>query len=102
DEWFAGLRQDLPDPAGLRPAAFAAVQDISPADRTPSGLSGMAGSVSEWTSSPAVNPANPLGEKGWVIIGGSYLKPGKGALEREWTDNRGLRRPDLGFRIVER
>ncbi len=60
----------------------------------------MAGSVSEWTRLPAVNPANPLGGRNWVIIGGSYLKPGSNALSREWITDRMLRRPDLGFRIV--
>jgi hypothetical protein len=47
-----------------------------------------------------VNPANPLGQKLWVIIGASYLKPANGALAREWTDDRALRRPDLGFRLA--
>ena len=60
----------------------------------------MAGSVCEWTRRPTVNPANPLGERQWVIVGGSFLKPGSNALTREWTDNRSLRRRDLGFRVV--
>ena len=34
------------------------------------------------------------------FIGGSYLKPGSNALTREWTADRSLRRPDLGFRVV--
>lgn len=102
EEWFAALRKDLADPASLRPAGWGAVQDVSPTDRTPAGLNGMAGLVSEWTSSLAINPANPLGEKGWVVTGGSYLKPSSNALSREWTDNRRLRRADLGFRVVER
>jgi len=100
EEWFAALRLHLADPSSLRPAGWSAVQQIPPTDRSPSGLNGMAGSVSEWTASHAVNPANPLGEKSWVIIGGSFLKPATGALSREWTDNRSLRRPDLGFRVV--
>ena len=62
----------------------------------------MAGSVSEWTRLPAANPANPLGSKNWVIIGGSYLKPGSNALSREWTVRplAAPRRPRLsrGFR----
>jgi hypothetical protein len=102
EEWFAALHLNLAEPASLRPAGRGPVQELPPTDRTPSGLNGMAGSVSEWTSSLAVNPSNPLGEKGWVIMGGSYLKPSSGALTREWTDNRSVRRPDLGFRVVER
>jgi hypothetical protein len=60
----------------------------------------MAGSVAEWTNSQSLNPANPLGGANWVIIGGSYLKPSSTATTREWTADRGLRRPDLGFRVV--
>lgn len=71
------------------------------ADRTSNGLLGMAGSVSEWTSEPRPSPANPLGQALWVIVGGSYQKPSKGALARDWVDNRMLRRPDLGFRICK-
>ena len=102
EEWFAALRLNLADPSSLRPAGWNPVQEIPPTDRTPSGLNGMAGSVSEWTSSLALNPANPLGEKNWVIVGGSHLNPGNGALTREWVLNRGLRRPDLGFRVVDK
>ncbi len=99
EEWFAALRKDLPVPSSLAPAPWIPVT-AETADRTPNGLIGMAGSVCEWTRRPAANPANPLGERKWVIIGGSFLKPGSNALTREWTDDRSLRRPDLGFRIV--
>ncbi|MES2924040.1 MAG: SUMF1/EgtB/PvdO family nonheme iron enzyme [Verrucomicrobiota bacterium] len=99
EEWFAALSMDVQVPAALQPGPFAPVTAAT-TDRTPAGLIGMAGSVCEWTSKPAPNPANPLGEKLWVVIGGSYLKPGSNALTREWTADRSLRRPDLGFRIV--
>lgn len=69
-------------------------------ERATVGLLGMVGNVCEWAAKPATNPANPLGEKLWVVIGGSYLKPGSSALTREWTTNRSLRRPDLGFRVL--
>ncbi len=101
EEWYAAMRKDLADPASLRPAGWGPVQDAPPTDRTPSGLNGMAGSVTEWTTSLTLNPANPLGDKGWVIIGGSFLKPGSGATSREWVDKRELRRADLGFRVIE-
>ncbi len=99
EEWFAAMKKDVTVPRALTPGAFAPVT-AETTDRTPNGLIGMAGSVCEWTRLPAPNPANPLGERLWVIIGGSYLKPGSNALSREWTPNRSLRRPDLGFRIV--
>ncbi len=99
EEWFAALSLQLKAPATLPPGAWASVTSET-ADRTPTGLVGMAGSVCEWTSKQGVNPANPLGERLWVLIGGSYLKPGTNALSREWTADRSLRRPDLGFRVV--
>ncbi len=99
EEWFAGLTMDEKAPAAIPPGPWAPVTSPT-ADRTRAGLIGMAGSVCEWTSGMGTNPANPLGERRWVIIGGSYLKPGTNALSREWTLDRSLRRPDLGFRVV--
>ncbi|MEN9974928.1 MAG: hypothetical protein RLZZ282_934 [Verrucomicrobiota bacterium] len=99
EEWFAALRQNLAAPATIVPSDWLPVTTTTP-DRSPTGLLGMAGSVCEWTRCPATNPANPLGERKWVIIGGSFLKPGSNALTREWTLDRSLRRPDLGFRVV--
>ncbi len=101
EEWYAALRQNFPDPQSLRAAGWGSVRQTPPTDRTPSGLSGMAGSISEWTASKAINPANPQGEKAWVIIGGSFLNPTSGALTREWAESRELRRPDVGFRVME-
>jgi hypothetical protein len=99
EEWFAALRNDVAVPTALIPAGWIPVT-AKTTDRTPGGLIGMAGSVCEWTRLPAVNPANPLGDRLWLIIGGSYLKAGSNALSREWTSDRSLRRPDLGFRVV--
>jgi formylglycine-generating enzyme required for sulfatase activity len=99
EEWFAALRKSVEKPATLQPGNWQPVTDATP-DKTPSGLIGMAGSVAEWTRRPAPNPSNPLGESLRVIIGGSYLKPANGALSRDWTPDRTLRRPDLGFRVV--
>lgn len=98
-EWHAALTHQLDKPGTLPSEDWMPVTEMV-ADRTPTGLRGMAGSVSEWTAEPAPNPNNPLGEKLWVIVGGSYLKPNSSALTREWTANRSMRRPDLGFRIV--
>jgi hypothetical protein len=74
---------------------------IGTPDRTTNGIIAMAGSIAEWTAEPRVTPSNPLGKPQWVIIGGSYLKPSKGSLSMEWTDDRSARRPDLGFRICK-
>ena len=99
EEWFAALCQSMKDPASLPPGTWQSVTLDTP-DRTPAGLLGMAGSLAEWTRRQALNPANPLGQRRWVIMGGSYLKPANGALAREWTDDRMQRRPDLGCRVV--
>lgn len=99
EEWFAALRTDVEVPAAIPPSSWVPVTSQT-TDRTPLGLLGMAGSVAEWTRRPAVDPANPLGDRKWLIIGGSYLLPGTNALSREWIDDRSLRRSDLGFRLV--
>ena len=99
EEWFAALRKEVAAPSAIPPSAWIPVTAAT-TDRTPNGLTGMAGSVCEWTRRPAANPANPLGERKLVITGGSFLKPGSNALTREWTDDRSLRRRDLGFRLV--
>ncbi|HEX5790162.1 MAG TPA: SUMF1/EgtB/PvdO family nonheme iron enzyme, partial [Luteolibacter sp.] len=69
-------------------------------DRSALGVLNMAGSVCEWTRSPAPDPVNPLGAKKYVVIGGSYLQPQGHAMTRQWIDDRSLRRADLGFRVV--
>jgi formylglycine-generating enzyme required for sulfatase activity len=99
EEWFAALCAGASKPPALAPGNWQSVT-LETADRTPSGMLGMAGSVAEWTRRQAINPANPLGARLWVIIGASFLKPTNGALAREWTDDRAQRRADLGFRVV--
>ncbi|MES2477114.1 MAG: SUMF1/EgtB/PvdO family nonheme iron enzyme [Verrucomicrobiota bacterium] len=99
EEWHAALSYQVENPAGLAPGTWAPVTDATP-DQTPAGMRGMAGSVSEWTGGQSPNPANPLGGKLHVIIGGSYLKPSSNALSREWIAEASLRRPDLGFRVI--
>ena len=99
EEWFAALRHEVAKPEAIPPADWSPVTDEM-TDRTPPGLLGMAGSVCEWTGQLAANPTNPLGARQWVIIGGSFLKPGSNALSREWTSDRSPRRADLGFRLA--
>jgi hypothetical protein len=99
EEWFAALRQSVEKPTSLPAGNYLPVTADTP-DKTPSGLIGMAGSVAEWTLHPEPNPSNPVGERQRVVIGGSFLKPASGALSREWVEDRLLRRPDLGFRLV--
>ncbi len=99
EEWTAALRHGGTAPETIPAAPWQSFNPAS-ADRTPSGIFGMAGSVTEWTREPVADPSNPLGAKKMVLMGGSYLKPGSNALSRDWVDERSLRRADLGFRIL--
>ena len=100
ERWLAALASGAKVPSAIPVSEWIPVTSKSE-DRTTNGILGMAGSVSEWTLEARPSPTNPLGESLWVIIGGSYLKPGKGAASREWVQDRSLRRPDLGFRICK-
>jgi hypothetical protein len=98
EDWLGALLTGTKAPSDIPVSDLLPVTEDTK-DRTENGLLGMAGSVSEWTSEPRPSPANPLGEPLWVIIGGSYMNPGKGSLTRDWVADRMTRRPDLGFRI---
>ena len=99
DEWRAALG-DSGDAAAKIPASGWAPVNPQTKDKSRHGVLSLAGSVSEWAREPAVNPANPLGARKWVVMGGSYLKKGSNALTVEWVDDRSLRRKDLGFRVI--
>lgn len=98
EQWLGALMSGAKVPSQIPISDLLPVNEET-ADRTTNGLLGMAGSVSEWTGEPRPSPSNPLGKPLWVICGGSYLNPGKGAFTREWVEDRMTRRSDLGFRI---
>ncbi|MFD2257552.1 SUMF1/EgtB/PvdO family nonheme iron enzyme [Luteolibacter algae] len=98
EQWFSALMTGAKVPSAIPISDWLPV-DEQIQDRTSNGLLAMAGSVAEWTSEPRPTPSNPLGTPLWVLAGGSYLKPSKGAASREWVEDRSLRRADLGFRI---
>ncbi|MEY3395974.1 MAG: hypothetical protein RL346_2211 [Verrucomicrobiota bacterium] len=100
EQWQAALVSSSQASVKLPISAWLPVTEDTP-DRTPNGILAMAGSVAEWTAEPRVSPSNPLGRPQWVVIGGSYVNPRNGALTLEWTDNRSLRRRDLGFRVCK-
>ncbi len=100
EQWLAALLAGDEEPSAIPISGWLPVT-AETVDRLSNGILGMAGSVSEWTSEPRPSPANPLGAPLWIIMGGSYKNPAKGASSREWVDDRSLRRPDLGFRICE-
>lgn len=98
-EWRAALGLDADQVSRIPAAAWGRV-DPDTEDRSPRGVLNMAGSVSEWTRLQTADPVNPLGAKKWLILGGSFKQEAGHALSREWIDDRGLRRDDLGFRVV--
>ena len=98
-QWLAALGMEPEKGAQIHGAAWGPV-DLKSNDRSGCGALNMAGSVCEWLSEPTASPANPLGDKRWVLMGGSYLQQGSHALSREWIDDRMMRRKDLGFRVV--
>ncbi|MBC7980705.1 MAG: SUMF1/EgtB/PvdO family nonheme iron enzyme [Armatimonadetes bacterium] len=100
EQWLAALMAGAKVPSAIPVSHWQTMSGENP-DRIMNGLIGMAGSVSEWTLEPHPSPSNPLGAPLWVIAGGSFKNPGKGALTREWVADRSLRRPDLGFRMTK-
>ncbi len=99
EQWLAALVSQTKEYSTIPVSAWPPVNETP--DRTTNGIFAMAGSVAEWTAEPRVSPSNPLGKPQWIIIGGSYLKPGKGALSQEWIEDRSTRRADLGFRVCQ-
>lgn len=93
-EWFAAAESTTLEGSGWGPV------DLSSTDRTPSGVQGLAGNVTEWIGELVRNPASPTGPRSPVSCGASYLEPKNGALVRLWHPSRGTRRPDLGLRVL--
>lgn len=98
EQWLAAVLSGAKNPTGLQGGGWLPITEET-IDLTNDGVMGLAGSVSEWTAEPRKSPSNPLGDALWVVAGGSYLKPGKGALNLDYVTDRMLRRADLGFRI---
>lgn len=98
EQWLAAVLSGTKNPTGLQGDGWLPTTEET-IDLTNDGVKGLAGSVSEWTAEPRKSPSNPLGDALWVVAGGSYLKPGKGALSLDYVPDRMLRRMDLGFRI---
>lgn len=98
-QWLAALGMDPEKVSQIHCARWGPI-NLKSVDRSGCGALNMAGSVSEWLLDPAASPSNPLGEKKWVLMGGSYLQHGSHAMSREWIDDRNLRRKDVGFRLV--
>lgn len=93
-EWFAAAESTTLEGSGWGPV------DLSSSDRTPSGVQGLAGNVTEWIGELVRNPATPTAPPGPLSCGASHLEPENGALVRIWHPSRDTRRPDLGIRVL--
>lgn len=93
-EWFASAEGATPEGSG-----WGAV-DLSEVDRTPGGVMGLAGNVTEWIGESAANPAYPMNPKAPLSCGASHVQPQSGSLVRIWHPDRNTRRVDLGIRVL--
>jgi len=100
EEWAAAIHHQCENPSAIPSGPWHAAVPSDCPDRTPAGILGVAGSLSEWTRSESINPANPLSRPQRVIVGGSHLISNANALSRQWTADPSLRQVDLGFRLV--
>lgn len=98
-QWLSALGMEPEKVSQIHCAKWGPI-DPKSVDRSGCGVLNLAGSVSEWLLEPTASPSNPLGEKKWVLMGGSYVQQGSHAMSQEWVDNRMLRRKDVGFRLV--
>lgn len=98
-EWLAALGKSRDQIGDIIASSWGRI-DLETADRTSNGVLNMAGSVSEWTRLQTPDPVNPLGAKKWLVLGGSYKLSDSHALTPTRPDDRGLRRDDLGFRVI--
>ena len=97
EEWLAAATQE--GEATIRASGWGPV-DQSSGDITSRKIHGLAGNVAEWSENPERNPAFPMNAKSPIACGGSFLAPEGGVRARIWLNTRGIRRSDVGFRIV--
>ena len=87
------------DPKKLQAGAWMAV-DKNPNDITKKGIHGLAGCVSEWSSS--IEEGLDGRTKAPVVLGASFSKKEKGVAARTVEKSRNTGRADLGFRLIRK
>lgn len=100
NEWSPAKANSAEKPTALEGHQAWSPVDLPEGDRTPEGVAGMAGNVSEWTSSEAVHPEDP-GRTIPVVKGGSFgTKADTDAGKRVSVLSRNEQKPWLGFRTA--
>lgn len=100
NEWSPTNANSADKPAMLDGHQAWSPVDLPEGDRTPEGVAGLAGNVSEWTSSEAVHPEDP-GRTIPVVKGGSFgTKSDTDAGKRVSVLSRNEQKPWLGFRTA--
>ncbi len=95
EQWLAALAEG--DSESLKATEWGDV-DANDLDLTKAGIYGLAGGVSEWTSSFQLHFDDKT--KLPIVLGASSINQDQGALDRETVKNRRVSRSDLGFRLI--
>ncbi|MFM7180086.1 MAG: SUMF1/EgtB/PvdO family nonheme iron enzyme [Verrucomicrobiales bacterium] len=100
DQWSAAKANSADKPVALEEHQAWSPVDLPEGDRTPENVAGLAGNVSEWTSSEAVHPEDP-NRTVPVVKGGSFMTRGDiDAGKRVSVLSRNEQKTWLGFRTA--
>ena len=100
NEWVSAKANGADKPVALEGHVAWSPVDLPENDRTPENVAGLAGNVSEWTSSEAVHPEDPSRTVP-VVKGGSFVtRSDIDAAKRVSVLSRNERKPWLGFRTA--
>jgi formylglycine-generating enzyme required for sulfatase activity len=100
NDWIPSKANGADKPAPMEGHKAWTPVDLPEGDRTPENVAGLAGNVSEWTSSEAVHPEDPARTVP-VVKGGSFVtKSDIDAAKRVNVLSRNERKPWLGFRTA--
>lgn len=100
NEWGPSKANCADKPVPLEGHSAWSPVDLPETDRTPENVAGLAGNVSEWTSSEAVHPEDPSRNVP-VVKGGSFVtRSDIDAAKRVSVLSRNERKPWLGFRTA--
>jgi formylglycine-generating enzyme required for sulfatase activity len=99
NDWVAAKANGADKPQALEGHQAWSPVDLPEGDRTPENVAGLAGNVSEWTSSESVHPEDP-NRTAPVVKGGSFARGAMEAKERVRVLSPNEQYPWLGFRTA--